>query len=111
MSFRGVHCFDDLIRPERNRLHLTYGTVRESQRQVIYAVRVHDVILELHEAENLATRMRERLAHRGELSAEVVVIQGHTKGTLRLFDSPYSVNRVRAAMFNAAIRCTPIELD
>ena len=55
--------------------------------------------------------MRERLAHRGEPSADVVVVQGSGKDTLRLFGTPYSVNRVRAAMFNAAIRWTPIEID
>jgi hypothetical protein len=52
-------------------LHLSYGTVRESPRKVIHVVRVHDEILELHEADDLAARMRERMAHRGEPSAEV----------------------------------------
>jgi hypothetical protein len=92
-------------------LHLSYGTVRESPRQVIYAVRVYDAILALHEIDDVAARMRERLAHRGEPSAEIVVVQGDAKETLRLFGSPYSVNRVRNAMFSAAIRWTPIELD
>ena len=91
-------------------LRLFYGTVRESQRQVIYALRVHDAILDLPEIDDLASRMRERLAHRGEPSAEIVVVQGDAKETLRLFGSPYSVNRVRNAMFSAAIRWTPIEL-
>jgi len=92
-------------------LRLTHGTVRESARQVIYAVRVHDVILEFHEIDDLAARMRNRLAHRGEMSADVVVVQGGGKDTLRLFGSSYSVNRVRAAMFNAAIKWIPLELD
>jgi hypothetical protein len=92
-------------------LRLFYGTVRESQRQVIYALRVYDAILDLPEIDDLAHRMRERLAHRGEPSAEIVVVQGDTKETLRMFGSPYSVNRVRNAMFNAAIRWTPIELS
>ena len=91
-------------------MHLSYGTVRESPRQVIYAVRVYDAILELYEVDDVAARMRE-LAHRGEPSAEIVVVQGDAKETLRLFGSPYSVNRVRNAMFSAAIRWTPIELD
>ena len=89
-------------------MHLPYGTVRESQRKVIHAVRVHDQILELYEAD-LAARIRERLAHRGEPAAEVV--QGSSKDTLRLFGTPYSLNRVRTAMFNAAIRWTPLEID
>jgi hypothetical protein len=78
---------------------------------VIYAIRVHDVILDLHEIEDVAARMRERLAHRGESSADVVMVQGDAKETLRLFGTPYSVNRVRAAMFSAAIHWTSIELD
>jgi hypothetical protein len=89
---------------------LSYGTVRESQRQVIYAVRVHDAFLELDEIDDVASRIRERLAHHGEPSADVVVVRGDAKETLRLFGTPYSVNRVRVAMFNAAIRWTPIEL-
>jgi hypothetical protein len=92
-------------------LHLSYGTVRESQRKVIHAVRVHDQILELYEADGLAARIRERLAHRGEPAAEVMVVQGSSKDTLRLFGTPYSVNRVRTAMVNAAFRWTPLEID
>jgi hypothetical protein len=68
-------------------------------------------MLELHEIDDFAARMRDRLAHRGEGSADVVVVQGGGKESLRLFGTPYSVNKVRAAMFNAAIRWTPIELD
>jgi hypothetical protein len=37
-----------------------------------------------------------------------VVVQGEGKETLRLFGIPYSVTRVRAAMFNAAVTWTPI---
>jgi len=85
--------------------------VRETPRKVIHAVRVHETILELHEADDLAARMRERLAHRSEPSADVVVVQGGAKETLRLFGTPYSVNLVRAAMFNAAIRWASLEID
>jgi hypothetical protein len=85
--------------------------VRETPRKVIHAVRVHEIILELHEADELAARMRERLARRGEPSAEVVVVQGGAKKTLRLFGTPYSVNLVRAAMFNAAIHWASLEID
>ena len=100
-----------MIGKESRPLQLSCGVVRESPRQVIYAIRVHDVILDLHDVEDVTARMRERLAHRGESSADVVMVQGGTKETLRLFGTPYSVNRVRAAMFSAAIRWTPIELD
>lgn len=88
-----------------------YGTVRDSQRSAIYAVRVQDDILELHEIDQLAARMRGKLEAHGEFATDVVVVQGRAKETLALFGAPYSVNRVRAAMFNAAIRWTPIELD
>jgi len=92
-------------------IRFTHGTVRESPRQVIYALRVHDAVLELNEVDDIAARMRDRLAHRGEGSADVVVVQGRGKNSLRLFGTPYSVNKVRTAMFNAAISWTPIELD
>ena len=72
---------------------------------------MHDVVLEVHEVEDVVARMRERLAHRGESSADVVMVQGDAKETLRLFGMPYSVNRVRAAIFSAAIRWAPIEFD
>jgi hypothetical protein len=40
-----------------------------------------------------------------------VVVQGDTRETFRLFGIPYSVGRVRSAMFNAAVNWTPIDLD
>ena len=100
-----------MIAPDQRPLRFSCGVVRESPRQVIYAIRVHDVFLDLSEIEDVTARMRERLARRGEPSADVVMVQGIAKETLRLFGTPYSVNRVRAAMFSAAIRWTPIELD
>jgi len=90
---------------------LTYGTVRESPRTAIYVVRVKDEVIDAHEADDIAERMREKIAARGEIVADVVVVQGDRKETLRLYGSPYSVGRVRAAMFNAAISWMPIELE
>ena len=90
---------------------LSYGTVRESPRRAIHVLRVEDAILEPFEIDELAERMRERLHSRGDIVAEVVVVQGHSKHTLRLFGSPYSVARVRDAMFNAAISWQPIDLE
>jgi len=90
---------------------LSYGTVRESQRQAIHVVRVLDEVLGLPELDEIAARMRERLQNRGELTADVVIVHGNSKETLRLFGIPYSVSRVRTAMFNAAVRWSPIELD
>ena len=55
--------------------------------------------------------MREKMLARGESAADVVVVQGEAKETLRLYGAPYAVTRVRAAMFNAAISWPPIELD
>jgi len=90
---------------------LSYGTVRESPRRAIYAVRVHDELLELPEIDDLAERMREKLHMRGEIASDIVVVQGDAKETLRLYGMPHSVARVRTAMFNAAIHWRPIELD
>jgi hypothetical protein len=92
-------------------LRLSYGVVRDAPRRVIHAVRVHDEILDTPEIADLAERMRERLASRGETLADVVVIQGDAKATLRLFGEGYSVGRVRAALFNAAVSWSPLELD
>lgn len=89
----------------------SYGTVRDSRRTAIYAVRVHNRLLDPAEIDQVAARMREKIEARGELSADVVVVQGRTKGTLQLSGMPYSVSRVRAAMFSAAIRWIPIEFD
>ena len=90
---------------------LSYGTVRESQRRAIHVLRVENGTLTLAEIENLAERMRERLQHRGELTAEVVIIQRFAKETLRLFGAPYAATRVRAAMFNTAVSWAPFTLE
>ena len=90
---------------------LSYGTVRESKRRAIHVLRVEDGALTSLEIEDLAERMRERLEHRGELTAEVVIVQRFAKETLRLFGAPYAATRVRAAMFNAAVSWTPFTLE
>jgi len=92
-------------------LPLSYATVRESRRRAIHVVRVEDYILEEPEIAELAERMRERLQSRGELTAEVVVVQGYSKETLRYFGDSYAVARVRAALFNAAVSWSPIVLE
>jgi len=88
-----------------------YGTVRVSQRTVIYAIRVKDDVIDAIEADEIAERMRERIQSRGDFAADVVVVEGDSKETLRLYGIPYSVARVRSAMFNAAIAWQPIELE
>jgi len=105
---RGLH--GQVVIGKIKRFHLTYGTVRVSSRTLIYAIRIRGALLQPHEVDDIAERMRERLAQRGELVADVVVIQGDTQNTLRVFGVPHSVNLVRAAMFNAAINWTPIDL-
>ena len=91
---------------------LSYATVREQPRKVIHVVRVLDDLLEDWEIGELADEMRERtLAKQGEHGAAIVVVQGDSKETLRLYGEPYAVNRVRTAMFNAAVRWRPFALD
>ena len=92
-------------------LRLSYGIVRDTPRRVIHVVRVQDEILDTPEIADVAERMRERLASRGEPLADVVVVQGGAKETLRLFGAAYSVGRVRAALFNAALSWSPLELE
>ena len=88
-----------------------YGTVQDTPRTPIYAVRVKDGAIDPIEADEIAELMREKIQSRGEFAADVVVVQGDSKETLRLHGTPYSAGRVRAAMFNAAISWRPIELD
>jgi hypothetical protein len=90
---------------------LAHATVRDGPRKVIHVVRVTGTMLELHQIDDLAGRMRERmLSKHGEQFAEVVVIQGSSRATLRMFGEAYAVSRVRNAMFHAAIKWRPIEL-
>jgi hypothetical protein len=67
---------------------LTFGAVRDTKRQAIYVLRVHDDILDFAEVDQLSAKMNDWLSHRGEPSADVVVVQGDRKETLRLFGTP-----------------------
>jgi hypothetical protein len=40
-----------------------------------------------------------------------VIVQGDSKETLRLFGETHAVGRVRAALFNAAVSWSPLQLD
>jgi hypothetical protein len=90
---------------------LVYSTVRHSPRRAIHAVRVQGELLEQFEIEAIAERMHEQLAMRGEVMADVVVVQGSHQHTLRFSGSAHAVALVRAAMFNAAVNWAPLELD
>ncbi len=90
---------------------LVHATVTDGPRKVIHAVRVLGGALEPAEVDDIASRMQEYLlAKHGEQFAAVVVIQGDSKETLRLFGELYAVARVRAAMFHAAVKWRPIDL-
>jgi hypothetical protein len=47
---------------------LSYGTVRESTRQAIYAVRIHDAIHDLHEIDEIAQCSARQSAGRRSIS-------------------------------------------
>ena len=91
---------------------LLHGTVVEQPRRVIHVVRLVHGELETWQIDEVAEKMRERMLSRhGEQMADIVVVQGYSKGTLRLFGEPASVARVRAALFNAEVSWAPITLD
>jgi len=91
---------------------LIRGTVVENRRKRIHVVRVVGAVLDTWDIDHIAEEVRELLLSRsGEQAADVVVVQGDTRESLRLFGEPWSVSRVRAAMFNAAIRWSPLTLD
>jgi hypothetical protein len=87
-----------------------FGTVQETRRTGIYGIRVKDDQIDPIEADEIAELMRKKMLSRGEVVADVVVVEGDTKETLQLYGASYSVSRVRSAMFNAAIRWQPIDL-
>jgi hypothetical protein len=91
---------------------LSYGTVPDHPRKVIHVVRILGALLEPEEIDEVAETMRQRLlAKSGEQTPDVVVVQGGSRETLRLFGHSYSVGRVRTALFHAAIRWAPLRLE
>ena len=91
---------------------LLQGIVSDRGRHVIHVVRVLDDILDLPEIGEISERMCARiLTKHGDQTPNVVVVQGDTKETLRLFGESYAIGVVRAALFNAAIVWSPLELD
>jgi hypothetical protein len=69
-------------------------------------VRVLDEILDYPEIDHVTEQMRIHVTSRhGEQTPNIVIVQGGSKETLRLFGETYAVTRVRAALFHAAVRC------
>ena len=91
---------------------LTYGTVTYQPRKVIHVVRNVGDDLAAWEIDQLVEAVHERMLSRhGEQTPAVVVVQGGTRETLRLFGDSYAVALVRAAMFNGAVSWSPLQLD
>ena len=91
---------------------LAYGTVRDHPRKVIHVVRVLDETLDYPEIDRVTEQMRIHVASRhGEQTANIVIVQGDSKETLRLFGESHAGTRVRTALFHAAVRWSPLQLD
>jgi len=76
---------------------LVYAALQDRPRKVIHVVRVTDQLLGPEEILELAERMRQRaLSRHGDQAADVVVVQGNTKETLRLSGELRSVRRDRS---------------
>ena len=93
---------------------LKYGVVSDpdSPRKVIYALRVPYDITEYREIHDIAEKMRERMLSKfGDQVANIVVIVGNARETLRLYGEPHATSRVRTAMFHASLLFSPIDLD
>lgn len=91
---------------------LAYGTVRDHPRKVIHVVRVLDEILDYPEIDRVTEQMRIHVTSRhGEQTPNIVIVVGDSKETLRLFGESHAVTRVRTALFHAAVRWSPLQLD
>jgi len=91
---------------------LLQGIVSDRGRHVIHIVRVLDDILDLPEIDEIAGKMGARvLGRHGDQTPNVVLVQGDTKETLRLFGDSHAIGVVRAALFNASIVWSPLNLD
>ena len=75
-------------------------------------LRILDGLPDYPEIDDVAERMRGHVASRvDEQTPNVVIVQGDSKETLRLFGESHAVTRVRAALFHAAVRWSPLQLD
>jgi hypothetical protein len=102
----GASAFDQMTR------QLAHGIVFNSPSRPIYVVRIVGAILGYPEIDDIAEQMRGRVLSRyGEQAPNIVVVQGDSKETLRLFGDAHAVTLVRTALFNAAVRWSPLQLD
>jgi hypothetical protein len=91
---------------------LMYGVVLDRPRRAVHVVRVVDEILDLPEIDDITEKMRDHvLSRRGEQAADVVLVQGNSRETLRLFGDAHAVTLVRTALFNASISWSSLSLD
>jgi len=75
-------------------------------------VRVLDEILDYPEIDRVTEQMRIHVTSRhGEQTPNIVIVQGDSKETLRLFGETHAVTRVRAALFHVAVRWSPLQPD
>jgi hypothetical protein len=47
----------------------------------------------------------------GEQTPNIVIVEGDSKETLRLFGESHAVTRARPALFDAAVRWSPLQPD
>jgi len=108
------HYLRDLARNELMKMahKLNYGVVRYQPRKVIHVIRNVGEDLSPLEIDELIEAVRHRMLSRfGEQAATVVIVQGQTRETFRLFGEPYAVALVRTALFNAAVSWSPFNCD
>jgi len=61
---------------------------------------------------NVAEQMCDHVTSRyGEQTPNIVIVEGDSKETLRLFGESHAVTRARPALFDAAVRWSPLQPD
>lgn len=104
----------DLARSEFMKMahKLNYGIVKYQPRKVIHVIRNVGEDLSPLEIDELIEAVQGRMLSRfGEQTATVVIVQGQTRETFRLFGDPHAVALVRTALFNAAVSWSPFNCD
>jgi len=89
---------------------ISYGSLPDKGWRSIYVVKIEGELLDDGQVAYLSEDMRGYLLSRGEPTAEIVVLQGLSRETLKLSGENYAVRQVREALFHAQISWTPISL-